>query len=69
LSETPTDNSYYCDNCPTHPQFLSKDALVKHWEATHTVPMIETIASVMVVGQPVALPQPIVRKHVRGPDI
>jgi len=37
---TETLTLYVCDNCPSHPQFTSLDALEKHWAATHNVPMI-----------------------------
>lgn len=61
--------TYTCKNCPHSPQFLTKDALVTHWDATHTVPMIEEIASITVLGQQINLPQKITAKHVEGPDI
>ncbi len=32
-----------CLNCPDKPQFATLDALQKHWDATHTVSMVETV--------------------------
>jgi hypothetical protein len=34
---------FQCNNCPAKPQFPTLDELTKHWTATHTVPMVETI--------------------------
>jgi hypothetical protein len=34
---------YRCNNCPLKPTFLTIDALNKHWDATHTVSMEETV--------------------------
>jgi hypothetical protein len=33
-----------CLNCPDKPEFNDMNALQQHWEKTHTVPMVETIA-------------------------
>jgi len=61
--------NYTCKNCPGSPQFLTKDALIDHWTATHTVSMIEEVSTVQVLGQTIALPQKITAKHIEGPDI
>jgi hypothetical protein len=60
---------YTCLNCPQKPQFITKDSLVAHWQATHTVSMVETVDHVVVLGQSIALPQVVVAKHVTGPDV
>ena len=65
----PAPSTYTCKNCPQNPQFLTKDALVAHWQQTHTVSMVETISSVTVLGQTIVLAQAIVAKHVEGPDV
>jgi len=61
--------NYACKNCPTHPQFLTKQALIDHWSQTHTVAMVEEVTSVQVLGQTIPLPQKVTVKHVEGPDI
>jgi len=65
----PAPSTYTCKNCPQSPQFLSKDALIRHWQDTHTVSMVETISNITILGQNVQLQAPIVAKHVEGPDV
>lgn len=69
MTQTPPPTTYTCKNCPQRPQFLTKTELASHWQTTHTVPMIEEIASITILGQTIVLPQKITAKHVEGPDV
>ncbi len=54
---------YTCKNCPSRPQFLTKDDLITHWRETHTVAMV------VVDVDPWGERPPRTRKLVEGPDV
>jgi hypothetical protein len=45
---------YRCLNCPGRPTFLSIEALERHWETTHTVPMEHTVGEIAPIHPLVA---------------